>query len=59
LRRFSLPERATLTFEAQSFNLMNRPNFALPSVYADQPGFGIISSANDPRELQFSARLSF
>jgi len=59
LRRFSLPERATLTFEAQSFNLMNRPNFALPSVYADQPGFGVISSANDPRELQFSARLSF
>lgn len=59
LRRFSLPERATLTLEAQSFNLVNHPNFALPAAYADQPSFGIISSANDPREVQFAARLSF
>jgi len=59
LRRFTLPERATLTLEAQSFNLLNRPNFSLPSPFADQPSFGIISSASDPRELQFAARVSF
>jgi hypothetical protein len=59
LRRFSLPERATLTLEAQSFNLFNRPNLSLPSAFADQSTFGVISSANDPRELQFAARLSF
>jgi TonB dependent receptor len=60
LRHFTLPEKATLTLEAQSFNLFNRPNFSLPAAYADQPSsFGVISSANDPRELQFAARLSF
>jgi hypothetical protein len=59
LRRFTLPERATLTLEAQSFNLFNRPNFALPAAVTDQPSSGIISSASDPRELQFAARLSF
>jgi hypothetical protein len=59
LRRFTLPERATLTLEAQSFNLFNRPNLSLPSAFADQSTFGVISSANDPREVQFAARLSF
>jgi hypothetical protein len=59
LRRFTLPERATLTLEAQSFNLLNRPNFGLPSTFADQPTFGVISSANSSRQLQFGARVSF
>jgi hypothetical protein len=59
LRRFTLPERATLTLEAQSFNLFNRPNFALPASYIGESNYGVISSANDPRELQFAARLSF
>jgi hypothetical protein len=59
LRRFSLPERATLTIEAQSFNTLNHPNLSLPSSFADQSNFGVISSASDPRELQFAARLSF
>jgi hypothetical protein len=61
LRRFTLPEHATLTLEAQSFNLLNRPNFDLPSTFADQPTFGVISSASyhNQRQLQFAARVSF
>jgi hypothetical protein len=59
LRRFTLPERTTLTIEAQSFNLFNRPNFSLPAPFAGQSNYGVISSANDPRELQLAARLSF
>ena len=59
LRRFSLPERGTLTLEMQSFNLLNHPNFSLPGAFVDQPSFGIISSASDPRELQIAARLTF
>ena len=67
LRRFTLPERATLTLEAQSFNLFNRPDFALPGTYQGESNFGVISSGlsaaissvSDRRELQFSARLSF
>ncbi|MGO9340675.1 MAG: carboxypeptidase regulatory-like domain-containing protein [Terracidiphilus sp.] len=59
LRRFTLPERATLTVEAQAFNLFNRPNFALPGAFQAESNFGVISSASDPRQLQFAARLSF
>jgi hypothetical protein len=58
-RRFSPWERITMTVEAQSFNLFNRPNFNLPAAYADQPNFGIVSAAGDPRQLQFAMRLSF
>lgn len=58
-RRFTLHDRTTVTFEAQSFNLLNHPNFALPNAYADQASFGTISSATDPRQLQFALRLAF
>ena len=58
-RRFTLPERTTLTFEAQSFNLLNHPTYTLPNAFADQASFGTITSANDPRQLQFAARISF
>ena len=37
LRRFTLPERATLTFEVESFNLFNKPNFDLPQAFTDLP----------------------
>jgi hypothetical protein len=64
LRRFSLPERTTLTFEVESFNLFNKPNFDLPQAFTDQPTTsGQISSADqrgqNPRQLQLAARLSF
>ena len=63
LRRFALPERATLTFEVESFNLFNKPNFDLPQAFTDQPTSGQISSANqrgqNPRQLQLAARISF
>ena len=58
-RRFTLHDRTTATFEAQSFNLLNHPSYSLPNAFADQASFGTISSATDPRELQFAARLSF
>ena len=63
LRRFTLPERATLTLEAEAFNLFNKPNFDLPEAFTDQPTSGQISSASqrgeNPRQLQFGARISF
>jgi hypothetical protein len=64
LRRFSLPERTTITFEVESFNLFNKPNFDLPQAFTDQPTTsGQISSAGqrgqNPRQLQLTARLSF
>ncbi len=58
-RQFALSERCSLTFEAQAFNVLNRTNFDLPQLYADQPSFGQIFSAKAPRQLQFALRLGF
>ena len=59
-RTFALREQLRLTAEAQSFNILNRANFNLPSAIADNPStFGRISSAKDPRQIQFALRLAF
>ena len=71
-RRFTLHDRTTLTFEAQSFNFLNHPSFSLPNAYAPDPNngapnpaFGTISSTISfpsvagSRQLQFAARLAF
>jgi len=59
-RTFVLRERLRLTAEAQAFNTLNRANFNLPSAIADNPlTFGEISSAKDPRQIQFALRLGF
>ncbi len=50
LRRFTLPERTTLTLEAQAFNLFNRPDFALPGTFQGESSFGVISSGS-PRQF--------
>ena len=59
-RQFALAERGSVQFQAQAFNLLNRANFDLPDLYADDPAtFGKIFSAKAPRQLQFSLRFSF
>ena len=62
---FKLTERINLKFEAQAFNVFNRPNFIL----ATQGGaghnkitdglFGAAGGTLDPRELQLGLKLSF
>jgi hypothetical protein len=54
-RRFRLRERLTLRMDGQFFNVLNHPNFALPSVVAGIPGqpatqtgFGAITSTTSP-----------
>jgi hypothetical protein len=54
-RRFRLREKVTLRMDAQFFNVLNHPNFALPSVVAGIPGqpatqtgFGAITSTTSP-----------
>ncbi|HLY19524.1 MAG TPA: carboxypeptidase regulatory-like domain-containing protein [Bryobacteraceae bacterium] len=54
-RRFRLREGLTLRVDAQFFNMLNHPNFALPSVVtgipgqpATQTGFGAITSTTSP-----------
>ncbi|MGO9256122.1 MAG: TonB-dependent receptor [Bryobacteraceae bacterium] len=59
-REFPIRERVRLAFQADAFNVNNAVHFAAPGTAIDSASFGIFSSmANQPRKLQFSARLTF
>ena len=52
-------ESAKLRIGAEIFNIFNHANFSAIGVGFATPTFGKITAALDPREIQFSARLSF
>jgi hypothetical protein len=54
-----LREGMALQFRAESFNLLNHPNFNLPDNFIGSPTFGQILSAQDPRHIQFGLKLLF
>ncbi len=54
-----LSERVNLQFRAEAFNLFNHPNFNLPDNFLGSPTFGRITSARDPRHIQFGLKLLF
>jgi hypothetical protein len=54
-----LSERLNLQFRAEAFNLFNHPNFNLPDNFLGSPTFGRITSARDPRHIQFGLKLLF
>ncbi len=59
VRNFPLPREASLQFRAEFFNTFNHPNFDPPNATADSSAFGTITTAEDPRELQFALRVTF
>jgi hypothetical protein len=59
MKRFSLRERARLEFRGEFFNSLNRPNFNNPVATVSSPNFGRITSAGDPRLVQFALKLAF
>jgi hypothetical protein len=59
LKNTHLSERLNLQFRAEAFNLFNHPNFNLPDNFLGSPTFGRISSARDPRHIQFGLKLLF
>jgi hypothetical protein len=60
-KEFPLRETMRLQFRADMFNFFNHPNFDQPNriFTAASSNFGSISSAQDPRQMQFSLRLAF
>jgi hypothetical protein len=54
-----LTESVNLQFRVEAFNLFNHPNFNLPDNFLGSPTFGQITSARDPRHLQFGVKLLF
>jgi hypothetical protein len=59
-REFRIRENLKLAIQADAFNLLNVVCFAAPALNPDQASFGTLTAqANQPRKLQFNARISF
>jgi Carboxypeptidase regulatory-like domain/TonB dependent receptor-like, beta-barrel len=59
VKNTAFSETVNLQFRAEAFNLFNHPNFNLPDNFLGSPTFGRISSARDPRHIQFGLKLLF
>jgi hypothetical protein len=59
LKNTAITERVTTQFRAEFFNFLNHPQWNPPNRYIDQASFGVISSARDPRIIQFGLKLLF
>src|SRR5262249_51479041 len=59
-RTFSIAERYRIEFRAESFNLMNHPNFGIPNMAVGNQQAGIISTVVSPeRQNQLAVKLRF
>jgi len=60
IRDFNFAERFRVQFRAESFNLMNHPNFGIPNSAIGNPGVGTITSTINPeRQNQLALKLYF
>ncbi len=58
-REFKFAEYLKLQIRAEAFNVFNRANFQLPGTAFGAANFGAITGAEDPRQIQFAARIYF
>ncbi len=58
-RYFSLKEAMSLQFRAEFFNAFNHAQFVGLGMTANDPNFGRITSARNPRYIQFGLKLNF
>ena len=59
MRTLPLGDDVRLQLRAESFNVLNHPNFGLPVADLNSPNFGRILSAGPPRLVQFAFKLIF
>jgi len=62
-KEFLVRENTRLQFRLDVFDFFNHPNFNAPvgagRTFSSSSSFGSVTSANDPRDMQFSLRLAF
>jgi hypothetical protein len=59
-KTFRIAEKVRLQFRAEALNLTNKPLFATPNLTPTSSAFSVITSqTNNPRYIQFGARLTF
>jgi hypothetical protein len=58
-RTFRVRERQTFQFRAEAFNMPNLTNLLLPTTSLNSNLFGRITTASDPRILQFAVKYVF
>ena len=59
VKQTALTERLMIEFRAEVFNFTNTPPLGNPNTVLGSPGFGSITSAGDPRVIQFGLKLNF
>jgi hypothetical protein len=59
MKHFPLKDRLDTTFRFETFNVFNHTNLGQPNNTVTNGTFGKISSASDPRILQFALRLNW
>jgi len=59
MKTFLITEQKRLEFRTEIFNLANHTNFLTVGTVINTPSFGQLTSAADPREIQFALKFLF
>jgi hypothetical protein len=58
-KTFRISDRVNLEFRAEVFNVSNTPPLNDPSGSFGSAAFGTITSAGNPRDFEFAAKIRF
>jgi hypothetical protein len=59
VKQTRLTESVNMEFRSEFFNFTNTPPLNAPAVVLGNAGFGSITSAGDPRVIQFAMKVTF